>query len=324
MDGSLAHRHAAVLIVGSGFAGASTAFHLKRVGVSDVVVVERESDGVAHSSGRNAAMIRRHTGDAEVDRFTTRGADALRTLQLVPFRTCGGFLLGPDQGDDDLSELVPTLRGWGTYEPRDGTVDPGALLAAYLRGANVEYGCDVLEIEPQPDGALVHTSRGTWQADIVVNAAGAWAGRVGGLEVSPTNRHVYRTRLPAGIPTNAPYVWDEQRGYYLRPENTTLLTSPCDETPARPGAYIENPNALRELSETLAKAQPDLGALEIRSTWVGQRTFARDRRPILGFDAERPRLYHVAALGGHGVTLSYAVGEHAAGEIAAALAPTTS
>ena len=49
--------------------------------------------------------------------------------------------------------------------------------------------------------------------------------------------------------------------------------------------------------------------------WVGQRTFAPDRLPVLGFDARRPCLFHVAALGGHGVTLSHAVGALAAAAI---------
>ena len=310
---------ASVLIVGSGFAGASTAFHLGRLGVRSVVVLEREDDGIAHSSGRNAAMIRRHVGDEAVNRFTTRGADALRELDIVSFRRCGGFLMGADQGSDDLCEIVPGLQGRGTYEPRDGTVDPAALLAAYLCDVHVEYGCEVMELAFEDDGAIAQTSRGAWHARIVVNAAGAWAGRLGGLDLRPTNRHVYRAVRPTAIPMHAPYVWDEERGYYLRPEDDTLLTSPCDETEAMPGAYVDRPEALTQLRTTLATNQPSLPRLEIKNTWVGQRTFARDRRPIVAFDQAQDRLYHVAALGGHGVTLSYAAGLHAAEEIASAL-----
>ena len=36
------------------------------------------------------------------------------------------------------------------------------------------------------------------------------------------------------------------------------------------------------------------------------------RNFVIGFDPNEPRLFHVAGLGGHGVTASYAVGRHAA------------
>jgi glycine/D-amino acid oxidase-like deaminating enzyme len=47
-------------------------------------------------------------------------------------------------------------------------------------------------------------------------------------------------------------------------------------------------------------------------SWVGQRTFAPDRRFVVGFDPRDDRVFHVAALGGHGVTVSPAIGALAA------------
>ena len=69
---------------------------------------------------------------------------------------------------------------------------------------------------------------------------------------------------------------------------------------------------LLDLYEKLQRHQPELGEPAIAHHWVGQRTFAADRLPVLGFDPRDPRLFHVAGLGGHGVTVSNAVGERAA------------
>jgi D-arginine dehydrogenase len=62
--------------------------------------------------------------------------------------------------------------------------------------------------------------------------------------------------------------------------------------------------------------QPGLGDLPIMSSWVGQRTFAPDHEFVIGYDPRDDRVFHVAALGGHGVTCSYAVGRLAAELIA--------
>ena len=49
-------RHFQFVIIGAGFAGAATAYHLTRRGLTDIVVLEQESIPGFHSSGRNAAM----------------------------------------------------------------------------------------------------------------------------------------------------------------------------------------------------------------------------------------------------------------------------
>ncbi len=43
------------------------------------------------------------------------------------------------------------------------------------------------------------------------------------------------------------------------------------------------------------------------------RTFARDRKFVIGWDPLNPRLFWVAGLGGHGMTTGLAVGRLAAG-----------
>lgn len=298
------------VIVGAGFAGAATAYHLRRLGAQGVVLLEQEPTAGFHSSGRNACLVRAHTTESYWVDLLARGAEALRRATLAPFERTGSVLIG--LGDDDVQPLVPMARGQGLVCPDDGIVDVAALLETYLRGQDVRYGCRLEQKERR--GALWHleTSHGPLTAKMLVNAAGPWAGRVGDLPLMPLARHVFVTGPMPDVDPHWPFVWDVHQGLYFRPESGGLLLSPCDERLREPGDYVEAPEAVEDLAERVARLQPGLGDLAIAHRWVGQRTFAQDRAPVIGFDARSPALFHVAALGGHGVTSSYAVGELAA------------
>ena len=132
------------------------------------------------------------------------------------------------------------------------------------------------------------------------------------LDLVPLARHVYVTAREETIDPQWPFVWDVAGGYYFRPESGGWLLSPCDETETDPGDYAEDEGQLHRLAELVHRHQPTLGDLRVTHRWVGQRTFAADRAPVIGFDPREDRLFHVAGLGGHGVTASYAVGALAA------------
>ncbi len=122
------------------------------------------------------------------------------------------------------------------------------------------------------------------------------------------NRHLFNTPPMGWVDPKWPFVWDVEGGIYFRPESGGLLLSACDEQAAEPGDYTENPDVLDNLAERFERLQPGLENLSILRSWVGQRTFAPDRLFVIGFDPRDDRLFHVAGLGGHGVTTSYAVG----------------
>jgi len=62
------------------------------------------------------------------------------------------------------------------------------------------------------------------------------------------------------------------------------------------------------LAEKLARAFPALASARVVSAWACLRTFARDERFVIGRDPELDGFVWVAALGGHGMTTSAAVG----------------
>src|SRR5690242_4023263 len=67
-----------VAIIGAGFAGLATAWALRRRGVTNVIVLEREAELGRFASGRSAGLGRQLAEDDDTTRYTTRGAEILR------------------------------------------------------------------------------------------------------------------------------------------------------------------------------------------------------------------------------------------------------
>jgi glycine/D-amino acid oxidase-like deaminating enzyme len=200
-----------VIVVGAGVAGASTAFHLSRLGAGDVLVVDRGTAGSGMSS-RSSAMIRMHyTFRPEVElavrsdrmfaswtELTGRPAfvrrtgfarlvlpgeeDALRA-NVAMQRDCGaraevlpagGFAaLAPGFRTGDLTEVA--------WEP-DGGYGDGALVAGDLLAAARERGVryrphtPALALLREGDRVTgIQTPDGPEHAGIVVAAAGVWS-----------------------------------------------------------------------------------------------------------------------------------------------------
>ncbi len=311
-----------ILIVGSGFAGAATAYHLLRSGCADLLIVEQESTPGVHSSGRNAAIVRTHADDPCVQECLIEGADALRSERmgapgklgkLAQFDRNGVFLV--DFGDDPVERYFDRATGVGEWCPDDGIIDAAGLLQTYLSGVDVSYDTRVLSWESVDGKLSVRTTQGEITCRVIVNAAGPWAGVVGDIPMTPMNRHLFVTPPLDWVDPHWPTVWNGPKGLYFRPESGGLMFCCCEEVPAAPGDYREDPAMLEELHEKVSSMQPGLGEISIKTMWVGQRTFAPTRRPMIGFDPRNKHVYHVAGLGGHGVTGSYAFGRYAAEEL---------
>jgi D-arginine dehydrogenase len=200
------------VIIGAGFAGAATAYHLARRGVADVLILEQEAIPGFHSSGRNAAMIRQCVPDAALSALTRDGARFLRQLPddwpvPVQFKQNGSLLLGSGPGWEKLKGDAEAGRAlgiaaefWSPAEAKrrvpvlenaefdgaawcgtDGILDIHALLSGYLKfatahGTRVRYGAPVRAIRVINGGGFeIATDVDTIQVRKLVNASGAWA-----------------------------------------------------------------------------------------------------------------------------------------------------
>ena len=216
MSGAPPHQ---AIIIGGGIAGASAAYFLTRLGLDDVLLLEREDQPGYHTTGRSAALLVEYSTERTVRRLLLDGASFLRRppdgfpdelldpagvlllargvawremRDLSPVMTGEGIanrLLTPAQ----TRELVPVLStknglvDGGMLLTEDGHLDVHGLLWGYL-GQAARHGCrlqcdaevmDVITRRGRCEG--VETGAGTFRAPLVVNAAGAWAGQVGAM-----------------------------------------------------------------------------------------------------------------------------------------------
>lgn len=332
-----------ILVVGSGIAGLSTAFHLARAneqGSQRILLIDRELLPGFYASGHNAGIARQLTGRLVHSRLAVEGRNCLADAGLLT--ETGGLLLASETSALDTIEAeahelgVPVERRAGAgmdgflaaahlTVPSDGFIDVHGLLGLCAKGvreAGVElrYGCEVLDIENMAEAFRVETSGGPILVSTIVNAAGAWAGelgrKAGGLDIAfrPLRRHLAWSDQP--YDEHQPYVWWVDRALYLKPESGGLLMCPCDEDEVVPPHSGQQPDtdakAIEQLADSMHELAPGLTYHGITRAWSGIRTFAPDRRFVIGWDPLNPRLFWVAGLGGHGMTTGLAAGRLAA------------
>jgi len=313
------------VIIGAGFAGIATAYHLARRGARDIVVLEREEGPGMHASGRNAGLLRQSSSDPATAALLRDGARAARRIAArIPgaIQQTGSLILGSDvdrlaHGPRarivEAGDVVPGLSGRALFDPEDALIDPQALLGAYQsaarrRGVEFSFGETVVKLE----GLEVVTSRRRIDAERVVVAAGAWSEAVGGtIRIQPRRRHLFRGTCD-GVRDDSPFVWHEGDGVYFRPESGGVLMSPCD-VDLHPVADPQHDDRQRDILATRIDATfGALGEWRIGTGWACLRSFAPDERFVIGADPKVDGLYWVAGLGGHGVTASWAIGRLAA------------
>jgi sarcosine oxidase subunit beta len=209
---------AAVVVVGGGVVGTSTAFHLAEAGVSDVVLVERDALA-SGSTSRAAGGVRAQFSDELNIAIALRSLDAFARFSTRPGAEIDlrqvGYLFLLDRAADvatfersvelqnalgvpsrmiEVSEaerLCPLASTDGvlaaTYCPIDGHASPEAVVQGYAtaaraHGAHLETDCAVTAIDV--DGGeitAVETTRGRIETSTVVCAAGVWSRRVAAM-----------------------------------------------------------------------------------------------------------------------------------------------
>lgn len=341
-----------VLIIGAGFAGAATAWCLRRRGVERLAIVDMEAMAGVHASGKNAGIARQPLADAANTALTTRGVAFLKDppegfCETPLFSRTGGFVLASRPKDEGLETLLKTGFSAGSpvlqvtradvlsalppldgspfqsalFFPGDGLADIHGLLTAYLRDADLRCGVEVKSFELS-GGRISRVIAGTgdFAPDTVVLAAGSWcrllAQEIGGLPfpLVSKRRHLIHTGPLRWAQPQWPWAWYQTPEVYFRPESGGLLLSPCDEQPMAPCAPPTDPEAPVWLHERLKVAFPKLARIPVAHSWAGLRCFVPDNRMVIGWDPHVTNLFWVAALGGHGMTAS-----HAAGDLASAL-----
>ena len=222
----------------------------------------------------------------------------------------------------DLSEaydLCPVLRkGYATVavvEPDARHIDVAGLLDAYLRGFRARGGefearAEVTELRRNGSNWELHAGEQRYSTGVVVNAAGAWAEQIGRLAgavsigLEPRRRTAITFDPPSGSQIDRwPCLIDADEDFYLKPEGTQLLASPCDETPFPPCDVTPDDLEVALAAERVMAATT-LVLRHIRRRWAGLRSFVADRAPVIGPDPQREGFFWLAGQGGFGIMTS--------------------
>jgi 4-methylaminobutanoate oxidase (formaldehyde-forming) len=207
---------ASVVIVGGGIAGCSIAYHLTKIGVSDVVLLERRqlTCGTTWHAAGLVGQLRATRNLTELARYT---ADLYRSLeaetgQATGFRQNGsvsvatnaarfeelrrGASMGRTFGlEIDVLSREAIKERWpllevadvvgGIYIAKDGQTNPIDTTQAFARGAKMR-GARIFEHTPvtrirveRGRAAGVETAAGYIAADTVVLCAGMWSRELG-------------------------------------------------------------------------------------------------------------------------------------------------
>lgn len=351
-----------VAIVGAGTLGLSTALHLAKSDQFEVAVVEAAHIAEG-SSSRSIGIIETqylNEFDIAVRAFGLRFAKALAVSDGLHFTTNGYLRLGDSDealeryeqsidlqrrhGVEDaqvldksqIATLIPQLemgdRVGGLYGPSDGYVD-GHLFAnvmgdiARRNGAKIMQKAKLLGAT-NGNGAdiVLDTTRGQVVADIVVNAAGGWAGVVGDLLNAPVTMNPQRHQAitvtldkPLGYTMTSvmDYVPGSGRaGLYFRHENESSLfaglhTEELIQEASDPNtvSYNVDETFTEQIAEALAERLPNLEGAGLGRGWAGMYPMSVDQQPVVGPHPADARIYCALGAGGNGIQLAPAIGK---------------
>jgi D-arginine dehydrogenase len=341
-----------IIIIGSGIAGAATAYFLTRRGAHNIDLVEKDKIAGAQSTGRNAAILRTLIPEPEINRLAHESADFYHNppdgfCERPLVDSVGVYLAA-------RAEHVPTLDKWcdnnpdaklervhsqpiydkipflapglekAAYSASDGILDVHTIFQGFLRGATkagarLHLNCEFKSLRVH-NGEVrgVETSDGFMEASKVVVANGAWASVSGtfsgyDLPFAPFRRHLLVTEPLKQVDPRWPVIWIVGEEFYFRPESGGLLMSGCDTVKVTPEqGEIVEQVQLERIAAKAAFWLPSLADAKVARAWSGMRTFATDDMFTIGRDPRAQGLYWVAGLGGHGITCAPVVGKIAA------------
>jgi sarcosine oxidase subunit beta len=357
-------RKPSIAIIGAGSAGMSAALRATELGSTDVTVLEREylasgssglSAGVYNINGtdrlnieirvrtralldafeREAGLHLARIGHLRLGR-NPRHAELFREVVQIQaeFGVEPSSLLEPDQ----IRGLVPDLRlddvVLGLWNPRDGHMD-GPLICGVMAERAKAAGAKLLMKHQltgrrRTDGShILVTPHGELRADVVINAAGPWAQRVGELLDAPLPlvnqvHDVVKVKMPERITYTVPmvqeYIPGDEQAIYFRQDGPHNLIGGEHTYAMIEELGSADPDDYRrtipwETWESVAKRVADRLPVEdlgFEPGWTGLYPISADGQFIFGPYEHDPTIIAAGGMGGHGLTSGIALGRVAA------------
>ena len=337
------------LVIGGGLHGLSAALNLARAG-RHVTLVERSWLG-RHASGATAAGVRTLNRDPAEIPISLESMEMWRRIERIVGGDCGFHADGQvnvaeRQGDvaklerrlaamrragytheeligrDELLRLVPALSphcAAALVARNDGAADPHKTLTAFRRAAEaagvaILEGTSVRAVERKGENWVVRTSARDIAVPVIVNAAGAWAGRVAAMVGDD---------IPLGVKASMMIV-TERIAPLLKPV-VSVVGRPLSFKQSGQGTLViggglqgsadidtqRSTVNFRELAKGARAAHdlfPAIGPVRIVRTWAGIEAKTDDLLPVIGASPNAPGVFHAFGYSGHGFQLVPVVG----------------
>ncbi len=341
-------KSARIVIIGGGVVGVSCLYHLAKAGCRELLLLEKNeltAGSTWHAAGNvptfssSWAIMNMQRYSTELYRGLSKAVDypmnyhvtgsvrlAHSKERMQEFQRAKG--MGIYQGMDleviDLMELkekypfieIHDLEG-ALFDPNDGDIDPAQLTQALAKGsrdmnASIVRFCSATGIGRSKDKWIVKTDKGAIECEIVVNAAGYYAKRVGDWFLPYGGRSVpmavmsHQYLLTEEIPElvereretsqKLPLLRDVDSSYYLRQEKNGLNLGPyernCkvhwkDEDDTVPDdfsfqLYPDDLDRLEWYVDDAIKRVPILGRAGISKVINGPIPYTPDGNPLIG------------------------------------------
>tara|TARA_Y100001970_G_C14256319_1_gene875721 strand:+ start:7737 stop:8873 length:1137 start_codon:yes stop_codon:yes gene_type:complete len=331
-----------VIIIGSGIAGVSIGSELSNN--LKICILEKENYLSYHSTGRSFAFYLESYGNKIIRQLTSASKDFFvnNSNNENPILKKRGVLhigskdqvssidaLYSDliQINDNFKlldrnetiKLLPCLNSESIhnsiYDENASDIDVNNLYNVFLNECKknnsvIEKNVLIQNCLKKGNHWILNTNKGEYNCNIIVNAAGAWAGEFGiktgsqNINLIPKKRTIFGFKpLNVELNKNWPLAVDVEENFYFKIENDIVLASPADENPckphdAQPDEYDIAVGAERIKKSTLFQFN------SIKNKWAGLRSFVKDKNPVIGFDNQIENFFWFAGQGGYGIQIS--------------------
>ena len=314
-----------IVIIGGGVIGASAAYHLAQRGFKNIVLLEKENFFGQGATGRCAGGVRYQFSTEVNVRLSIASLPMIERFkqeigQEVNYRQCGYLLVATNEKDlaefkhnvalqnrlgiptqllsgDEVRARLPLMKFddaiAGTFNQKDGTVDPNGVVMGYINaaqkmGVKAISGVEATGITVS-GGHIeeVRTSLGGIKTRMILNAAGPWSGQVGkmaGIDIPliPLRRQMFTTNPLKEVPADFPFVIDFAKSLYFHREGEGLLVGMSNQD-EKPG-FDQNVDDDFELVnlEAAIERMPLMEKASRASHWAGLYEVTPDAHPIYG------------------------------------------
>ncbi len=333
-----------VVVIGGGIAGTSLLWHLANRRI-DAVLVERHHIAWG-ASGRNAGLLLAGVASSYAEAVRTYGREKAREVWEITSENHDRMIeaaLGQDVGHRRLgSAILPTNEeeqalliesaqllqedgfkarwdGAQLINPRDGEVNPSAMVAALARQANpgaIREAVDVTALNPRRRDVLVAAGDDLCEAGVVILATNAYTPHLApSVNIQPTRAQMLATAPESKSITDMP-VYSNFGYRYWRQLATgeVLLGGWRDVSPETEKTYDDQPT--EEIQQHLDRGLRDLGVTsEVTQRWAGTMGFTESGLPMAGPLDGMQNVYICAGFTGHGMGFAFMAAKQVAESI---------